>query len=247
MSFKIYKGDTVVDEGESPLAITGLSANIDVAAGDYQAVRVEGDNESERVDIPAFKTLPIKVTGVTAAPKTTAADSGKADGANVTVTVAPANATNKTVTYSIAPEVDGLSVSNDGRITWIDAVPPGTYTTTVKTTDGNKTDTHVLTLKAPVIVVDGVTISPKTSAAEIGASGNRQLSAIVSPANADDKGVTFSIDTVEGLSVSDSGKIEWTESTPAGSYTTTVKTNDGGFTDTHVLTLEDPPEIEEGE
>lgn len=58
MSFKIYKGEDVVVEGESPLAITGLDTSTDVATGEYQAVRVDGDEESDRVDIPAFKTLP---------------------------------------------------------------------------------------------------------------------------------------------------------------------------------------------
>lgn len=70
--------------------------------------------------------------------------------------------------------------------------------------------------------------------------------ATVTPENATNKGMTFTIDAAEGLSVTEVGKIEWTENTPAGSYTTTVKTTDGEFTDTHVLTLEEP-EIEEGD
>lgn len=55
--FKIYKGDDVVAEGQSPLAITGLQPETNVAEGEYQAVRVEDDKESDRVDIPAFTTL----------------------------------------------------------------------------------------------------------------------------------------------------------------------------------------------
>lgn len=55
--FKLYKGDTVVDEGESPLTITGLEPNTEVAKGEYQVVRVDDDKESERVDVPAFTTL----------------------------------------------------------------------------------------------------------------------------------------------------------------------------------------------
>lgn len=149
MTFKIYKGDAVVAEGESPLAITGINPNTDVAAGDYQTVRVYGDKESERVDIPAFKTLPIAVTGVTLSPKTSSAESGTAGTRQLTATVAPANATNKNVSYAIVPTTSGLSVNNSGLISWSDAVQAGTYTTTVTTTDGNKTDTHVLTLIEP--------------------------------------------------------------------------------------------------
>ena len=56
--FRIYKKDgTKVAEGESPLAITGLEPETVVAAGDYQAVRVVGEIESAKVDIPAFTTL----------------------------------------------------------------------------------------------------------------------------------------------------------------------------------------------
>src|SRR5690625_5303041 len=57
--FRIYKGDTVIIEGESPLAITGLDPNTDVEKGEYQVVRVDGDKESDRVDIPAFTTLSV--------------------------------------------------------------------------------------------------------------------------------------------------------------------------------------------
>lgn len=147
--FKIYKGNEVVVEGESPLTITGLNPNTQIAEGDYQAVRVEGENESAKVDIPAFKTLPIAVTGVTLSPKTSTAVAGTAGNRQLSATVAPANATNKTVTYSIAPATAGLAVTSGGNITWTDAVPAGEYTTTGKTADGNKTDTHVLTVTEP--------------------------------------------------------------------------------------------------
>ncbi len=147
--FKIYKGDNVVVEGDSPLEITGINPNTDVAKGEYQAVRVEEDRESERVDIPAFKTLPIAVTGVTVSPKTSNGESGTAGTRQLTATVAPSNATNKSVSYAIAPTTSGLSVNASGLISWGADVPEGTYTTTVTTADGSKTDTHVLTLTEP--------------------------------------------------------------------------------------------------
>ncbi len=147
--FKIYKGESVVAEGESPLSITGLDPNTQIEKGEYQAVRVEDDRESERVDIPAFKTLPIAVTGVTLSPKTSSAEAGTAGERQLTATVAPGGATNKSVTYAIAPTTSGLSVSNTGLIEWTAAVGAGEYTTTVTTTDGSFTDTHVLTLTDP--------------------------------------------------------------------------------------------------
>ena len=92
--------------------------------------------------------------------------------------------------------------------------------------------------------VESVTLTPKTSSSESGTAGNRDLTANVEPEDADNKDVSFSIDDAEGLTVSNSGKIEWTEDTPAGDYVTTVTTDDGGFTDTHTLTLTEPEEPE---
>lgn len=65
------------------------------------------------------------------------------------VTVNPNDATNKNVNYEISPKVEGLSVSDNGKIEWTADVPAGEYTTTVTTDDGNYTDTHVLTLTEP--------------------------------------------------------------------------------------------------
>ena len=69
MPFKIYKGDDVIAEGESPLTITGVGSGVSVAKGEYQATRVEDDKESDRVDIPAFETL--TTTTTTTEPTTT--------------------------------------------------------------------------------------------------------------------------------------------------------------------------------
>lgn len=151
--FKIYKGDDVIVEGESPLTITGLEPNTNITTGEYQVVRVKDDKESEKVDIPAFTTLPIAVTGVTLSPKTSNAQRGESGNRQLSAIVEPSNATNKSVSYSISPSIEGLSVSNGGNITWDDTVPAGEYTTTVTTADGGYIDTHVLTLE-PVVTTD---------------------------------------------------------------------------------------------
>lgn len=147
--FKVYKGNDVIVEGESPLEIIGINTNTEVSEGEYQVVRVEDDRESERVDIPAFTTLPIDVTGVSVSPKTSSAEAGAEGTRQLNATVSPSNATNKSVSYSISPETNGLSVSNGGLISWSSDVPAGDYTTTVTTMDGDHTDTHVLTLNEP--------------------------------------------------------------------------------------------------
>lgn len=146
--YKIYKGQDVVVEGESPLTITGIDPNTDIETGTYQAVRVDGDKESERVDIPAFKTLPIAVTGVELSPNNMTGTQGEAADRQLTAKVSPENATNKNVSYKV-DEAEGLTVNASGVLAWTATTPAGTYTVTATTTDGNKTDTSTLTINDP--------------------------------------------------------------------------------------------------
>ena len=96
--FRLYKkGETnPVAEGVSPLAITGIAANTDVLAGDFTVTGVATVNgeekESDHVDVPAFKTLPIAVTGITLDKTELALKVGET--AILTPTITPENATN---------------------------------------------------------------------------------------------------------------------------------------------------------
>ena len=84
----------------------------------------------------------IAVTGVTVSQKTASLTVGGTK--KVTSTVAPENATNKSVTYSSSNEAIA-TVASDGTIT---AVSEGSATITVKTEDGNFTDTVAVTVTA---------------------------------------------------------------------------------------------------
>ncbi|EUJ34274.1 Ig-like domain-containing protein [Brochothrix campestris] len=141
-TFKIYKGDDVIAEGESPLAITDVNPNTEVAEGSYKATRVVNDKESEKVDIPAFKTLAINPTAV-ALDKTTVA--GKV-GETVTLvaTVSPSDATDKTVAWT-SSAVAVATVDANGKVTY---VAEGEAVITVKTVSGNKTATCTATITA---------------------------------------------------------------------------------------------------
>lgn len=143
-TFKIYKDDEVVAEGASPLAITSLDPNTEVAAGKYQATRVDGDRESERVDIPGFKTLPIEVTGVTLSQKTMTLEVGAEK--TLTATVEPSNATDKTVRYNTSDR-EVATVSASGDIRTVTGVGPGTATITARA--GEQSATCTVTVRAP--------------------------------------------------------------------------------------------------
>lgn len=150
--FRIYKNDTVVAEGESPLSITGLNPDTNVSGGEYQVVRVEDDKESEKVDIPAFKTLPIKVESVSLDQSNLIMEVN--DTHQLTAIVAPSNATNKEVAWS-SSNAEIATVNSNGLVT---AISDGDTIITVATEDGNRTDTCNITVNPePVITTEEVT------------------------------------------------------------------------------------------
>jgi len=368
--FRIYKGDTVIIEGESPLAITGLDPNTDVEKGEYQVVRVDGDKESDRVDIPAFTTLSVvnsRETLVEAINKAGAGDTVTIDegfiinkdividknitidgnGQTITVDIpedevqdsafritegdlrvqninielsegnnrafllhtgaGSFSLENSTITgeddsaegnrgISSNPDdediivdnvdfiglrvgiynrgnsklsVNGSTFDSNYRAMTIESEVVPTLTNNVfADNNGDISAAYDSEIRAEIAEevenadnnntfdddkpkynwsVTSVSLSPKTSTAESGTAGDRDLTATVEPEHALNKTVTFSTEDVGGLSVSSSGKLEWTADTPAGTYETVVTTEDGGFTDTHTLTLEEQEEPEEPE
>jgi len=86
---------------------------------------------------------PVSVTGVTLTNKTLNLIAGQSGKLNYTI--APDNATNKNVTWTSSPTTVA-TVAADGTVR---AVAAGTATITVKTTDGNKTDTATVNVTAP--------------------------------------------------------------------------------------------------
>ncbi|CAK1256681.1 unknown function [Klebsiella phage vB_Kpl_K59PH2] len=87
-------------------------------------------------------TPPVRVTGVTVAPKTTSVAVGATR--KIVPTVSPTDATNKAVTWTTSnPAV--ATVAPDGTVT---AVAEGTATITCTTVDGGFTDTTAATITA---------------------------------------------------------------------------------------------------
>ena len=147
-TLKVYKGDEVVGsaergvDGVAKVTIDNLTANTDYAAGSYQVSFSNENGESGKVNVPAFKTKPINVTGVTLDKSTLSLEEG--DTGNLVATVAPSTATDKTVTYSSSDE-EVATVTNAGKVT---AVKAGNADITVTTKDGSKTAKCELTVTA---------------------------------------------------------------------------------------------------
>ena len=170
------------------------------------------------------KYVPVQSVSVASTLTLTEGDSNKKLGA----TVLPPNASVKTVTWkSSAPEV--VSVDEDGVLT---ALSVGSAVITVTTDDGGKTGTCVVTVKPKVINVTGVSLDKTTLT--LTEEETYSLTAIVAPANATDKSVTWSSSNTAVATVSDSGVVT---AVKAGSATITVTTIDGGKKATCAVTV----------
>lgn len=111
----------------------------------YDKFTVSYLGKEESTVVPSFTTKAasnVPVTGVTMSQKTASMKVG--DTKKVTATVAPENATDKSVTYASDKE-EVATVAADGTIT---AVAEGTANITVTTHDGAKTDKCTVTVAA---------------------------------------------------------------------------------------------------
>ena len=165
---------------------------------------------------------PVAATGVTLLPSALTLTAGQTS--QLTATVAPPTATNKTVVYTSSNQ-GSVTVSNTGLVT---AVSPGSATITV-TTNNSKTATAVVSVVTPVT---GVTVSPTTLALNVNQTA--QLTPTISPANASNKAVTYASSAISVATVSNAGLITAKE---AGSATITTTTVDGTKTATAAVTV----------
>lgn len=126
----------------------------------------------------------VAVTGVTLDTNTLTLEIGGT--ATLTATVAPNNATDKTVTWE-SDKTNIATVDDNGKVT---AIKDGTAIITTKTANG-KTATCTVTVNAAVIPVESVTLNKSEITLEI--DGTETLTAIVTPENATDKTVTWTV------------------------------------------------------
>ncbi len=145
----------------------------------------------------------------------------------VTATVSPSNADNKALNWTAS----GGTVDSNGKFT---ATTAGTYTITATAKDGSgKSATITVTVKAAPIKVTSVTIS---GASSVDVGKTIKLTADVSPSNAADKSVTWSITSGSSYaSISSDGTLT---AKAAGSVTVKASANDGsGKSGTFTVTV----------
>ena len=176
--------------------------------GDGGAATIIGDEAVDVVKIP--------VTDVTL--DKTAVTVLEAESATVTATVAPSNATNKSISWTSS---DSSVATVSGGV--IKGVSAGTATVTASSSNGIKATVKV-TVKANTSIVKptGVTLSPTTLKLKAGASGS--ITATVAPSNASDKSVTWKSSNDKVATVDASGSVK---AVNEGTATITATTSNG--------------------
>lgn len=170
---------------------------------------------------------PKAVTGVSLDKETL--EIGVGSSGALSATVSPADATDQSVSWSSSNE--SVATVADGIVSGVAA---GNATITVTTTDGNKTATCAVTVKANTIAVTGVTISPADSKS-VALNESLTFTATVAPSTATTKDVTWS-SSDESVATITNGVVTLKK---AGTTTITVTTVDGDFTASCDLTVTD--------
>ena len=156
----------------------------------------------------------------------------------LTATVSPDNATNKTVTWAVTAGDAFASIDETGLLRGL-----AQGKVTVKATAGGVSDTKEITVtarSASDVAVTGVTLD--RDSAELSVGGSLTLSPTISPATATDKKVSWH-SSDESVATVNNGVVHAIKS---GSATITVTTSDGGKQDTCLITVTggavNPPE-----
>lgn len=167
----------------------------------------------------------VAVTSIAVSPLTAAIRVGAKQ--QLSATILPDNATNKSITWSSsAPAI--ATVSSTGLVT---AVANGTANVTATSVDGSFTSVSAITVST---AVTGVVMTPDTATLSLAGTKTQQLTSTVSPASASVKTVTYVSSAPAVATVSNTGLVT---AVSEGTATITVKTTDGSFTDTTSVTV----------
>ena len=221
--------------GEASISTSGLVTAISNGTVTARATANDGSGVYGTLVITISNQV-IPVTGITVTGAGGATVINTDNGTlQLSVTVTPANATDKTVTWSLQNGTGQASISTSGLVT---AISNGKVTARATANDGSGVfGTLIITITNQVIPVTGITVTGAGGATAINTDdGTLQLSVTVTPANATDKTVTWSVQNGTGqASISTSGLVTAISN---GTVTARATANDGsGVYGTLVITI----------
>ena len=178
----------------------------------------------------------IPVTGITVTGAGGSSVIGTDNGQlQLTATVTPSDATNKTVTWSVVIGTGQATINSTGLVT---AVANGTVTARATANDGSGVvGSLVITISGQIIPVMGITVTGSGGSSVIGTdNGQLQLTATIAPSNATNQTVTWSI--INGTGQATINTTGLVTAVSSGTVTAVATANDGsGVTGTLVITI----------
>jgi uncharacterized protein YjdB len=209
-----------------------LSAEFVTAVQETVYEVVSGYKDASNNSWSGYNAISVPVASVSIAPASITIEAGATT--QLTETVLPGNATNKTVVWS-SSNTSVATVSTSGVVT---GASEGSVVITATTADGAKTATSSITVTANTgnVAVTGVAVTPASVNVNPGAT--TQLTAAVSPVNATNKVVNWSSSNTSVASVSASGLVTGVVS---GNATITATTQDGSQTSSSAVVINAKP------
>ncbi len=204
-------------------AVTWTVSSVDTGTVGTIIVNGTANLDSSKTVTLTINVVPKKVTGISLNASSIMLNNHGAS--QLTATITPANATNKTVTWS-SSDTAIATVSSSGLVT---ATGSGTATITATTVDGGLTASCTVTVRVPAT---GVTLDRTTMT--LAKNTISPLTATVLPTNASNKNVTWSSSNTSVATVNSGGVVTGVSK---GTATITVRTEDGNFTATCVVTV----------
>ncbi len=235
--YKLYCENKVADDTTATGILVVLT--FQVSPGAAGALRVSMDNfdavsyqqmeQVECISTPGEVSVGVRVVDVVLTPDVLTLRLGERG--TIVANVIPSDAANKNVRW----ESNNTSVAtvNNGTVV---AAGYGTATVSATTEDGGKVDFCLVRVVSDEVPVTGVSLNTDRVSMKIGESVT--LAATVSPSNASNKNVSWSSSNTNVAAVTSSGKVTGVNN---GTAVITVITEDGGKTDTCVVTVSDDP------
>ena len=222
--FTDFVPDTRLDYGTNLGNIWEKGLSVDAVWGSTDPETAD-QNGDWQVGARIYSSQRVPVTGITVSgaggATTITTDNGTLQ---LSAAIIPVNATDKGVTWSISNGTGQATISPTGRVT---AVDNGTITAMATANDGSGvTGTLNITLSNQIVPVSVINVSGAGGATIINADkGSLQLSAAVSPANATNKNVTWSVLNGSGqASITPTGVVTAVDN---GTVTAKATANDG--------------------
>ncbi|QIW89155.1 tail morphogenetic protein H [Staphylococcus phage Twort] len=165
--FNLYKDEKLVKSvdkeeiGTTAITIDSLEADTDYPEGTYTVSFSNESGESQKVNVPQFKTKAIGLISITLDVDTL--DLTVKETHQLNVTFEPSTASNQNVKYE--SDSEHATVTPEGLV---EAVSVGSANITVTSEDGSHTDVVAVTVKEPIpSEPTNVQVSPGETSADI--------------------------------------------------------------------------------